>query len=282
MYGRSTMLVQGGMLLLFVGFFLFSPLQLSICAAVLSCSSCHHTSTHPTWKQAPGQLLSHSLSPVAEGLGPFVSHSRHNNTNSSPITARAEPTCFWGFRLKLWHLSYTCIQTPLGLNLAQGLRQLYRYYVCTILTNCLCCLCFPEPGVVFECSAVSLRFLFLLFLLHLLLQFRETIHLGLSINPVTVLLIGVVAPWLLISPVPALIPNISPKTPKPNQACTHATHWQLASPHWKNTWCFLLTCLQLTRVLRSTSDNQKFSLNQERKLCSECKKWQRSPEKTTD
>lgn len=208
------MLLQGGMLLLVVvvGFFfflLFSPLwlQLSICAAVLSCSSCHHTSTHPTWKQAPRAAV--VTFPVTRcwGTGTFRQplQTQHHQLLAHHCQSWAD--VFLGVQAETWHLSYTCVQTPLGLYLAQGLRQLYRYYVCTILTDCLCCLCFPEPGVVFECSAVSLWFLFLLFLLQLLLQFRETIHLGLSINPVTLLLIGVVAPWLLISPVPALIPD---------------------------------------------------------------------------
>lgn len=280
------MLLQGGMLLLVVVGFFFS-----FCFLLFGFSSAYvqqrspvpaATTPQPTPHESRlhGQLLSHSLSPCCWGTGTSRQplQTQHHQLLGHHCQSWAD--VFLGVQAETWHLSYTCVQTPLGLYLAQGLRQLYRYYVCTILTDCLCCLCFPEPGVVFECSAVSLWFLFLLFLLQLLLQFRETIHLGLSINPVTLLLIGVVAPWLLISPVPALIPDISPKAPKPIQACTHTA--QLASPRWKNTRRFLLTCLQLNRVLRSTSDNQKFSLTQERRLCSECKIWQRSPEKTTD
>ena len=84
---------------------------------------------------------------------------------------------FQGFRLKLDIWASLALCRLLSLYLAQGLRQLCRCYFCTILTNCLRCWCFPEPGVLSDCSAVSLWFLLLL------LQLRQTTHLGLSINP---------------------------------------------------------------------------------------------------
>lgn len=149
MNGRSSMLV---LLLLF--FLFFSPLwpQLSISAAVLSCSSCHHTSTDPTMKGSC-HVTCHPLLRDRDLLSATPDTTTPTHRPSPP-----EPS--WRIS-ETWYLSYTWVQTPLGLYLAQALRQLCCYYVCTILTDCLCCRCFPEPGVVFECSAVSLRFLFL-------------------------------------------------------------------------------------------------------------------------
>lgn len=119
MYGRSTMLVQGGMLLVF--FFLFSPLwlQLSICAAVLSCSSCHHTSTHPTWKQAPRAAV--VTFPVTRRWGTGTFHQPLQTQHHQLLARHCQSWAdvFLGVQAETWHLSYTCVQTPLGLYLAQ-------------------------------------------------------------------------------------------------------------------------------------------------------------------
>lgn len=120
------------------------------------------------------QLLSHSLSPPAEEKD-LLSATPDTTTTPTPCPSLPEPS--WRFsrvQAETWHLSYTCIGAPLGRYLALGLRQLYRCYFCTIPKNCLCW-CFPEPGVVSDCSAVFLPFLLRL-LLHLLPS--EAINLG--------------------------------------------------------------------------------------------------------
>lgn len=179
MYRSSRMLVQGSMLFLFFCFFIF-PLVLvssSLASAQRICSSAILPQLPSHLKPAPHEKrLCGSCCHIAEGDDPFVNRSRHNNT-SSAVAARGWPTCFW---VPDWNLTFEqhLLTHSSGLYLAQGLWQLYHYYVCTILTDYLCCWCFPEPGVVSERSAVSFCHSCSCSLLRLLLHFRETIYSG--------------------------------------------------------------------------------------------------------
>lgn len=140
------MLLQGGMLLLVVVgfFFVFCFLLFGFSSAYVQQRSPVPAATTPQptphESRLHGQLLSHSLSPCCWGTGTFRQplQTQHHQLLAHHCQSWAD--VFLGVQAETWHLSYTCVQTPLGLYLAQGLRQLYRYYVCTILTDSLCCL----------------------------------------------------------------------------------------------------------------------------------------------
>ena len=139
-----------------------------MCVPVLSCSTCHPTSTYTTRKQAPwAAVVKFPVTPLR--IGPFFGCSRHNNINSSANTAVAELTFFlspgWNLTSEL-HL-HTGSFRSLHSSESETAVVLLLY---TILNNCLCCWCFAEPGVVSECSAVYLWFPLLLALL------QDTIH----------------------------------------------------------------------------------------------------------
>lgn len=134
-------------------FFLFSPLQPQFCIYISPGPAATTPQPTPHESTFHVQLLSHSLSPLAEGQTLFSAPP----DTTAPTPRPALPELSWRFnkvQAETWHLSYTCVRAPLGLYLAQGLRQLCCCQIYTILNNCLCCWCFPEPGVVSDSSAV--------------------------------------------------------------------------------------------------------------------------------
>lgn len=104
--------------------FLFSPLWSQFCLSgpALSCSSCHHTSTHATWKRAPwAAVVTFPVTPCWEA----DLFSAAQDTTTTTTLHPSLPQLSWRFstvQAETWHLSYACIWAPLGLYLSQWLE----------------------------------------------------------------------------------------------------------------------------------------------------------------
>ncbi len=176
--------------------------------------------------------------------GPFVSHSRHNNTNSLPITASAELMLF---KRSGWNLTFephlrtvsfgsllsSGVETAVPLLLLHSPEQLFMLLA---LPRARCSFwllssffAIPAPPLPPPAPPPSGKYLF-----------------GLSIKSITTLLRGLVAPWWVISPVPALL-KYPPKhrgqfKPNPTRGRFPAARRTVTCTPWLMQLIYLIYC----------------------------------------